>query len=269
MGYIWGKETMPFAQNDDVEIFYETTGKGYPIILQHGLFGSYESWYGKAKEVNYVKALQDKYQVILIDARGHGRSGKPHAPEKYAMKNMVRDVTTVLDKLSIEKAVFWGYSMGGRIGLAAAKYAPERFSAYVIGGFGISEKDTKEEYQDNRQLLEKGIENMIRRMEEWRGFKLKDWEYKRWRNMDSEALIAYMSYYENIGMVDYLPKVTAPFLFYAGSEDTVPHHDAIASAELIPNAEFVSLPGLNHLGASTGTKAALPQVLNFLEKVTQ
>ena len=88
---------MPFAQNNDVEVYYETTGDGYPIILQHGLFGSHASWYGKAKEINYAEALQDKYQVILLDARGHGKSGKPHAPEKYAMKHPVV-VRTLLEE---------------------------------------------------------------------------------------------------------------------------------------------------------------------------
>jgi len=74
-----------------VEIFYETIGDGYPIVLQHGLADSHEEWYGKAREANYVKALQDNYQVVLLDARGHGLSGKPHTPEKYAMRARVKE----------------------------------------------------------------------------------------------------------------------------------------------------------------------------------
>ena len=150
---------MPYAQNEDVEIFYETVGEGNPVVLQHGLTANHEVWYGRAREVNYVKALQDKYKVVLVDARGHGKSGKPHAPEKYAMNYMVGDIVAVLDELNIEKAVLWGYSMGGRIGLAAAKYAPERFTAYVIGGIGLSEKDSPgqmEKLKEYIKLLEGG-----------------------------------------------------------------------------------------------------------------
>jgi pimeloyl-ACP methyl ester carboxylesterase len=262
---------MPYTQNDDVEIFYDAVGEGYPIVLQHGLTDRHEGWYGRAREVNYVEALQDKYRVILLDARGHGKSGKPHAPEKYAAKYMVGDIIAVLDELNIEKSLFWGYSMGGRIGLAAAKYAPERFSAYVIGGKGISEKDSKEEREELQgyiRLFENGNEHFIDFLEKRRGSRLQDWEYEMWRCADTEAFIAYMSYYENIGLTDYLPKVLAPFLFYAGTEDKHPHATAKNCSEIMPNAEFVSLIGLNHSGASIGTYPPLPHVLSFLDKVS-
>ena len=262
---------MPYAKNDEIQVYYESIGEGIPIVLQHGLTGSHEGWYGQAREVNYVEALQDKYQVILLDARGHGRSSKPYDPEKYAMKHMVSDVVSVLDELNIEKAVFWGYSMGGRIGLAAAKYTPERFTAYVIGGNGLSEKDLKEEIEELQgyiRLFEQGTDYWIEFLENMRGTKLKDWEYEKWRNADLNGYIAYMSYYENIGMAEYLPKLTAPFLFYAGLEDVYPHSTAMACAEIMQNADFVSLSGLNHSGASIGSKAALPYVLRFLEKNT-
>lgn len=262
---------MPYVQNDDVEIYFNTVGDGYPIVLQHGLTGTHNGWYGEARGTNYVDALSDKYQVILLDARGHGKSGKPHAPEKYAMKHMVGDIVSILNELEIKEAAFWGYSMGGRIGLAAAKYAPDRFSAYVIGGHGLSEKDSSgemEELQGYISLLETGVEATIEYLEKGRGSKLLDWEYEKWRTSDFDALIAYMSYNENIGMADYLPKVAAPFLFYVGSEDAYPLSRVKFTVEIMQNAELVSLPGLTHSGASTGSKQPLPYVLRFLEKTT-
>jgi len=259
---------MPYAQNSDIQIYYEEIGQGYPLVLQHGLTGSIENW--KLKGKNYIEALQDNHHLILIDARGHGRSNKPHKPEQYAMKHMVGDIVAVLDKLNIQRVAFWGYSMGGRIGLAAAKYAPERFTAYVIGGNGLSEKDSEGEMEELKgyiKLLENGTDAMISYLENLRGSKLESWQFEKWRNTDSEALKAYMSYYENIGMADYLPKLTAPFLFYAGDEDTYPHSRAKACAEIMQNAEFISLSGLNHSGASIGSPEALPHILNFIEKV--
>jgi len=260
---------MPYAQNKDIQIYYEEIGQGYPLVLQHGLTSSIENW--TLRGSNYIDALRDKYHLILVDARGHGKSSKPHKPEQYAMKHMVGDIVSILDELNIDKTLFWGYSMGGRIGLAAAKYAPERFTAYVIGGNGLSEKDSEgemEELQGYIKLLEKGTDAMISYLENLRGSKLTPQEYEKWRNADPEAYIAYMSYYENIGMADYLPKLTAPFLFYAGEEDEYPHSRAKACAEIMQNAEFISFPGLNHSGASVGSPAVLPHVLRFLEKVT-
>jgi pimeloyl-ACP methyl ester carboxylesterase len=50
------------------------------------------------------------------------------------LQKRVGDVVAVLDALHIQKAHFFGYSMGGWIGFGMAKYAPERVHALIIGG---------------------------------------------------------------------------------------------------------------------------------------
>lgn len=257
---------MPFADNEGVRIFYKMEGVGAPLVLHHGLTGTHESW---SKHANYVGVLEDKYQLVLMDARGHGRSDKPHVPERYGMEYMVGDVTVVLDELGIDKAHFWGYSMGGRVGLATGRYAPDRFSSLIIGGNGLSEKDSEgeiEELQGYIPILKQGVNAWLaflgREMED-----LEDWEIDKWNNADFDALIAYCSYYENIGMAEYLPTLTVPCLLYAGEEDTYPHSTAKACAEIMQNALFVSLPGLNHGGAFRSRDQVLPHVLKFLESL--
>ena len=260
---------MPYAQNQDNKIHYEEIGHGPPLVLQHGLASSTKTWIIRGG--NYIDALSNKYRLIIVDARGHGKSGKPHEPADYAMKHMVADIVTVLDDLKIEKALYWGYSMGGRIGLAASRYAPERFTAYVIGGCGLSEKDSegeKEELRGYSKLFERGVDAWVSMLENQRGSKLERWEYDHWRGSDFKAYIAYLSYYENIGMAEYLPNVGAPFLFYAGEADRHVHSVAKACAEVMQDALFVSLPNLNHMGAQIGCPAVLPYVLEFFEKVT-
>ena len=253
---------MPFTDNDGVRIFYKLEGDGSSLVLQHGLTGSHEGW---SKLANYVDALKDKYQLILIDARGHGSSDKPHDPELYGMEYMVGDVTAVLDELGIDKAHFWGYSMGGRIGLAIGKYVPKRFSSLIIGGNGLSEKDSKGEMKELKgyiPILRKGIDGLQSKIED-----MEDWERDKWKNADFEALIAYCSNYENIGMAEYLPNLTIPCLIYAGEDDTYPHSTAKACAEIMQNATFVSLPGLDHMGAIRRIDMILPHVLKFLENL--
>jgi pimeloyl-ACP methyl ester carboxylesterase len=99
-------------------------------VLQHGFTDSLESWY----EFGYVSALKPDYRLILLDARGHGGSEKPHEPAAYEDQLNVADILAVLDTLHIATAHFFGYSMGGWIGFALAKYAPERVSSLIIGG---------------------------------------------------------------------------------------------------------------------------------------
>lgn len=234
-------------------------------MLHHGLAGTHENW---SKRVNYVEALKDKYQLVLMDARGRGKSDKPHSPEKHSMEYMVGDVTAILDDLDIEKAHFWGYSMGGRVGLATGKYAPDRFSSLIIGGNGLSEKDSKEEMEELKGYIrrfEQGTDAVIDLIEKGRGTEIAGWERDKWMNTDLDALIAYCSNYENIGMADYLPTLSIPCLLYAGAEDTYPHSRAKACAEIMQNSVFVSLPGLDHGGAFLGKDQVLPHVLKFLE----
>ena len=162
---------MPFIENDGIRLFYELEGQGYPLFIHHGLGGHPDSW----REMGYVEALSENNMLILLHARGHGKSDKPHTSEAYAMKNMVGDVTALLDHLEIEKAHFHGYSMGGRVGLATRKFAPARFTALVIGGMGAIETDDERIIAMRKpgiQMWEQGIDKVLEFVEEYRGSKL-------------------------------------------------------------------------------------------------
>src|SRR5262249_39022435 len=93
-----------YAETRGVRIQYRIEGSGTALVLQHGLTGSIEDWY----EAGYVDALKRDYRLVLVDARGHGGSDKPHEPAAYLTENMVDDVVAVLNALAIEKAHFWG-----------------------------------------------------------------------------------------------------------------------------------------------------------------
>ncbi len=100
---------MPYARNQGVRIYYEVEGDGPPLVLQHGSACSHLEW----REMGYSDVLRQDYQLILIDARGHGASGKPHEPAAYALPRRVADVLAVLDALTLRHAHYFGYSLGG------------------------------------------------------------------------------------------------------------------------------------------------------------
>ena len=97
---------MPYAINQGVRVHFKVEGAGSPLVVHHGLNDSLETIYdvGDVEQV-----LKGDYQIILIDARGHGASDKPHDPEAYRMVLRVADVIAVLDALEIDKAHFLGY----------------------------------------------------------------------------------------------------------------------------------------------------------------
>ena len=71
--------------------------------------------------------------MIALDCRGHGKSDKPHDPEKYGPE-MAADVVRLLDHLKLEKAHLIGYSSGAFIAGKVAATHPERVLSVVYGG---------------------------------------------------------------------------------------------------------------------------------------
>jgi pimeloyl-ACP methyl ester carboxylesterase len=96
-------------------------------------------------------------QVVLIDARGHGASGKPHEPGAYTGKNHASDFVAVLDALGTSAADVVGYSMGGMIALAAALHCPVRVKAAVV----IAAHPFAQDMSPYRRAIVDGLETWL------------------------------------------------------------------------------------------------------------
>jgi len=121
--------------SDGATIHYLEQGEGEPVVLIHGFTANAMlNWVGPG----IFDALAEEYRVIALDARGHGRSDKPHDPDAYGPK-MAEDVIHLLDHLGIDRAHIVGYSMGGFITTYLVARHPERILSAVPGGAGWSE----------------------------------------------------------------------------------------------------------------------------------
>lgn len=114
--------------SNGVKIRYVTEGKGEPIVLLHGWMSDSSMW-GRLDTNPATK----EFQLIAVDLRGHGKSGKPHDPEKYGPE-MAEDVVRLLDHLKLPKAHLVGYSMGAIVAGKVAATHPERVLSVVYGG---------------------------------------------------------------------------------------------------------------------------------------
>ena len=115
-----------------VKIHYLVEGTGEPVILIHGLLANAQLNWGLP---GITAELAKNHQVIALDCRGHGLSGKPVSEHQYGVK-MVEDVVRLMDHLSIKKADILGYSMGGAITMKLMVLHPERVRSAVVGGMG-------------------------------------------------------------------------------------------------------------------------------------
>jgi pimeloyl-ACP methyl ester carboxylesterase len=255
---------MPYAINQGVRIHFKVEGEGPPLVVHHGFNGSLEDFYNVA---DFVQVLKGNYQLILIDARGHGASDKPHDPESYRMVLRVADVVTVLDALNVSKAHFIGYSMGGQVGFGIAKYAPERFLSLLIGG-AEPYQEASDKPDPFLEILSMGVEAYVAAMDEMFGARMTPKLKSQLLANDIEALTAYLSLREPWGFEDILPTIATPCLLLAGENDPF-YVGAKKCSKIIPNATFVSLPGLDHIEAAFRIDLTLPHIQMFLAEVSQ
>jgi pimeloyl-ACP methyl ester carboxylesterase len=120
--------------SNGVKIRYATAGEGEAVVLVHGWMGDATMWGQDARGNPKLdtKGLSG-FEVIALDCRGHGRSGKPHDINMYGSE-MAEDVVRLLDHLHIRKAHLIGYSMGAFIVGNVAANHPDRVLSIIYGG---------------------------------------------------------------------------------------------------------------------------------------
>ena len=103
---------------DGADLFYARFGKGEPVLLLHGGLANSSYWGYQASE------LSKRYQVIVVDLRGQGRSTMGFQQLSYEL--MAYDVIKVMDALRIPRFTIVGWSDGAIIGLMLALSDPRR-----------------------------------------------------------------------------------------------------------------------------------------------
>ena len=114
------------AEVNGIKLYFAIYGAGEPIILLHGGAGNGDHW------ANQVPALSAKFQVIVVDARGHGRSTRDAKPMSYEL--MADDLLALMDQLELDQAALVGWSDGGAVALDVAIRHPERVTRLVAYG---------------------------------------------------------------------------------------------------------------------------------------
>jgi pimeloyl-ACP methyl ester carboxylesterase len=123
----------------DGGIYVSEDGAGPAVLLLHGVGLWGDDWLAPARE------LQDRFRVVRMDTRGHGRSLSPKGP--WSLDDFTDDVARVLDRLAIEKTHLAGFSMGGLIAQAFAIRHPDR-----VGRLALLAATTGRSEDEQRQI---------------------------------------------------------------------------------------------------------------------
>ena len=262
---------MPFVDSAGVWIHYEVEGSGPPVVLMHGMGGSIQNWI----RAGYVAALKDDLRLILIDARGCGASGKPHDPAVYSREAKTSDIVAVLNDLGVDRAHYWGYSMGASNGWAIGVRQPERLLSLVLGAYPALPTPTSErnrlKWESRAKLMRRGMDLYIAAMEMDRGPMP---EANRERLMENDGQAYAAQQIANISWNftdDEVRGMNVPAFVYSGTEDDYPlpdnHVMTKRSASLAPNATFFALEGYDHTEAFQDSANIIPHVLKFFANI--
>ena len=258
---------MPFVENEGVKTHYKVEGEGFPLVLIHGFPGGMYYWY----DPGYVDAFQDEFQLILLDLRGHGLSDKPQHSTDYSLKTLTADIVAVMDALEIVKAHVWGWSWGGGVALMLAKYYPERFSAFIIGG-AFPHKLTKSQitqWKEFERLFAGDATDYIKALED-AGREITPEYRKTIESWDFTALYAQLQGVDLVKWEEasHIKELDTPFLFYEG-ELTPPEicRKQKDYCQQMKNAQSFCIPHVGHEVQLTKSKLVIPNVLKFLQNL--
>ena len=111
------KGTGQYAEVNGINLYYETHGSGWPMILLHGGLGSGEM-FGPTLPV-----LAADHQVIAVDLQGHGRTADIDRP--IDVRLMADDIAALIGHLGLDKPDVVGYSLGGGVAFQTAVRHPD------------------------------------------------------------------------------------------------------------------------------------------------
>jgi pimeloyl-ACP methyl ester carboxylesterase len=121
-----------YTSFDNVKIYYEVGGEGYPVILIHGFSGTSQGW---KSGLLYNDLLKAGYKVIILDQRGNGKSDKPHTDDGYNKDAEAKDIMGLATYLTLKNYDAVGYSRGSII-LSRLLVLDKRLHKAVMGGMG-------------------------------------------------------------------------------------------------------------------------------------
>jgi pimeloyl-ACP methyl ester carboxylesterase len=274
-----------------VEHYYEwirqpQSGNAKPImVFIHGWCGSSRYWRSTAL------ALCDRFDCLLYDLRGFGRSRLPLSPSdssltlSYELEEYANDLAILLDALGIDKIYLHSHSMGASVGAFFLTLYPERVEKAILTCNGIFEYDEKAfaafykfggyvvkfRYKwflnipfSDRLFMARFLHRPIDKQN--RLAFLEDF-----LTADYEAAMGTIFTSVSKKAVEIMPQkfaqIKVPTLLISGEKDIIiPAEMGRQAAALNPNVEYVEIPKTAHFPMLEDPKTYLLTVQEFLSK---
>jgi len=254
-----------------MQLHYQAYGTGPPLVVLHGLFGSLDNWHSISLK------LSERFRVLAVDQRNHGRS--PHSDE-MTYSAMAADVSSLLQHERISSANVMGHSMGGKTAMQMALLFPRQVERLIVVDIAPRLYPPRHHLIiEAMHALDPGRYHTRKQMEEalapaipelpLRQFLLKNVRRSvagtfQWQIGLEEIRRGY-SELQRAGF-DGTP-FSKPTLFLRGERsDFLTEQDLVSIRPLFPNARLDTIPRAGHLVHVENPAAFLAAVSAFLEQ---
>ncbi|HQN51918.1 MAG TPA: alpha/beta hydrolase [Phenylobacterium sp.] len=248
--------------------YHRTGGSGPVMVLAHGLTDNGLCW------SRLANALQDRFDVILLDARGHGESarisdGPPHDPGM--------DLVQACEALGLAAPIIVGHSVGARAALDFAALRPDGLAALVLEDPPLLPLLDAAKTERRRLGFQQDVEAMQALSDDglaergrqshptWDEGDFPAWRTSK-RQVDPRAYPEFQRPWQAA-----LAAVTVPTLLVCGTvaDGSLVKDDIAAEASALnPRLEVVRIEGAGHNTRRENFPAYLDAVSNFLSLVT-
>ena len=240
---------MPILHTGDLDIYYEIHGKGAPLVLIHGLGSSILDW------ENQVEFLSKHFQIVAIDLRGHGKSGKPSGP--YSVPRFASDTAKLIQFLNLAPAHVAGISMGGMVAFQLALDAPKLVKSLIIINSGP--ELVLRTFQERMTFLQRrlivrclGMARMAQLLAkillpEPHQKSLQRKLVKRWAKNDKKAYLASLRAIIGWSVADRISTIQCPTLVISADNDYTPVSFKEKYVSKMARAKLVVIRNSRHL----------------------
>ncbi len=246
---------MPSFDRPTCTLFYEDTGpRDAPaVVLLPSLLCDVEMF------AHLAQNLSDRYRVLHLEMRGHGRSSAP--TKRFTQEDQADDVAALLDHAKVPIATLVGLSQGGFTAMRAAIYHPTRVHALALLNTS-AEPETAVHRAKYMALaatvlavgVTAPVADAVLPLMFSEGFLAENpltvahWKNK-WLALDQRGTFLAVDAVANRGDIRaLLPRICAPTLVLSGEGDrALPPAKGELIAERIAGAKNVLLQGAGHL----------------------
>lgn len=244
-----------FVETNGIRLHYLRAGGGPPVVLAHGGLDDARCW------DRVAAALARSYDVIAIDARGHGRSDAPG--DGYELTVQAEDLAGAIAALGLQKSALLGHSLGAEVAPVLAGMHPNLLGAILLEdpgpwwtGWPVTEEERAFLAAEQKRYVryaassrEDLIADRRQRRPGWTDDERAAWADAKLQASPSAVAVFGAELDAGVDWPAVLGRITCPALLIRtdpASGGIVGAESAAALQAMMPHLEIALIPGASH-----------------------